>query len=69
MDNKFKTKTMLKGNIAASLLKVLWKTLYSVKYYDKSNMKVFTLSLLEHFRWGFIYFDKLHDNSVLPLLP
>ena len=38
--NKFKTKNMLKGNIAASLLKVLWKTLYSGKYYDKSNMNV-----------------------------
>ena len=40
------------GNIAATSLKFLWKNLYSVKCYDKSNMDVFTLSLWENFRLG-----------------
>ena len=35
----------------------LWKIL--VKCYDKSNMSVLTLSLLENLRWGLIYFDHL----------
>ena len=34
---------MLRGNIAVSSLKILWKKSYSVKCYDKSSMKVFTL--------------------------
>ena len=49
---------MLRGNIAAPLLKILWKNLNSVKCYDKSNMNVFTLSQWENFRWGLIYFDQ-----------
>ena len=36
---------MVRGNIAATSLKMLWKNLYSVKCYDKLNMNVFTLSL------------------------
>ena len=46
---------MLKRNIAASSLKILWKNLHSVKCYDISNMNVFTLSLC---LWGLIYFDQ-----------
>ena len=49
---------MLRGNIAATLLKILWKNLYSVKCYDKSNMNVFTLNLWEKFLLGLIYFDQ-----------
>ena len=49
---------MLRGNIAATLLKILLEDLFSVKGYDKSNMNVFTLSLWENFRWGLIYFDQ-----------
>ena len=49
---------MLRGNIAASSLKILWKNLNSVKCYDKSNINVFTLSQWENFRWGLIYFDQ-----------
>ena len=49
---------MVRGNIAATFLKMLWKNLYSVKYNDKLNMNVFTLSLWENFWWGLIYFDQ-----------
>ena len=49
---------MLRGNIAASSLKMLLKNLYSVKCYDKLNMNVLTLSLWENFWWGLIYFDQ-----------
>ena len=49
---------MVRGNIAATSLKMLWKNLYSVKCYDKLNMNVFTLSLWENFWWGLIYFDQ-----------
>ena len=54
--NKSETLHMLRGNIAATSLKMLWKDLYSV--YDESIMNVFTLSLLENFRTGLIYFDQ-----------
>ena len=56
--NKSETKRMVRGNISATSLKMLWKKLYSVKYYDKLNMNVFTLSLWENFWWGLIYFDQ-----------
>ena len=51
---------MVRGNIAATSLKMLWKNLYLVKCYDKSNMNVFTLSLWENFWWGLIYFDQFN---------
>ena len=38
---------MMRRNIAATSLKIVCKNLYSVKCYDKTNMKVFALSL-----WG-----------------
>ena len=53
---------MLRRNIDATSLKFLWKNLYSVKRYDKSNMTVFTLSLWENFRWGLIYFDQFSSK-------
>ena len=57
---------MLRGNIAATSLKMLLKNLYSVKCYDKLNMNVLTLSLWENFWWGLIYFDQLvRDNFVI----
>ena len=63
---------MLRRNIAATLLKILWKNLHSVKCYDKSNMNVFTLSQWENFRWGLIYFDQftidLHNYHPFTLL-
>ena len=49
---------MLRGNIAATLLKMLLKNLYSEKCYDKLNINVLTLSLWENFWWGLIYFDQ-----------
>ena len=49
---------MVRGNIAATSLKMLRKNLHSVKCYDKLNMNVFTLSLWETFWWGLIYFDQ-----------
>ena len=49
---------MLRGNIAATSLKMLLKNLYTVKCYDKLNMNVLTLSLWENFWWGLIYFDQ-----------
>ena len=49
---------MVRGNSAATSLKMIWKNLYSVKCYDKVNMNVFTLSLLGNFWWGLIYFDQ-----------
>ena len=45
------------AHVAATSLKTLRKNLYSVKFYDKSNMNVLTLSLSENFWWGLIYFD------------
>ena len=55
---------MLRGNIAATSLKILLKNLYSVKCYDKLNMNVLTLSLRENFRWGLIYFDQYIPHRV-----
>ena len=49
---------MVKGNIAATSLKMLWKNLYTVKCYDKLKMNVFTFSPWENFWWGLIYFDQ-----------
>ena len=49
---------MLIENIAATLLKIKWKNLYSVNCYDKSNMNVLTLSLWKQFWWGLIYFNQ-----------
>ena len=49
---------MLRGNIAATSLKIVLENLVSVKCYDKLNMKAFTLSLWENIRWGLIYFDQ-----------
>ena len=58
--NTSETEHILRVNIAANLLKNLWKNLYFklVKCYDKSNMNVFTLSLWENFWCGLIYFDQ-----------
>ena len=49
---------MWRRNFTASWLKILWKTLCSVKFYDKSNINVFTLSQWETFWWGVNYFDQ-----------
>ena len=57
--NKSETQGMVRGNIAATSLKLLWKNIYSVKCYDKLNMNVFTLSLWEKIWWGLIYFDQI----------
>ena len=59
--NKSEIKRMLRGNIAATSLKMLLINLYSVKCYDKLNMNVLTLSLWENFWWGLIYFDQYID--------
>ena len=60
---------MVRENIAATSLKMLWKNLYSVKCYDKLNMNVFTLSLWKNFWWGLIYFDQfifiLHVRTIV----
>ena len=56
---------MVRGNIAATSLKILWKNLYSVKCYDKLNMDVFTLSLWENIWWGLIYFDQFIKHTQL----
>ena len=52
---------MVRENIAATSLKMLWKNLYSVKCYDELNMNVFTLSLCKNFWWGLIYFDQFNS--------
>ena len=60
---------MFRETIAATSLKILWKNLYSVKCYDKSNTNVFTLSLWEIFQWGLIYFDQfLNKHFFISLL-
>ena len=46
---------MLKGNIAANLLTILWKNLYSVLGHNKSHINV---SIWESFQRGLIYFDQ-----------
>ena len=55
---------MLRGNIAATSLKMLLKNLYSVKCYDKLNINVLTLSLWENFWWGLIYFDQFTYKAI-----
>ena len=55
---------MVRGHIAATSLKMLWKNLYSIKCYDKLNMNVFTLSLWEIFWWGLIYFDQFTCHRI-----
>ena len=57
---------MLRWHIAATLLKILSKNIYSVKCYDKSKMNVFTSSLLENFPLGLIYFDQFTFACVIP---
>ena len=52
---------MLRGNIVATSLKILWNNLY-LKCYDNSTMNVITLSLWENFRRGLIYFDQFLYN-------
>ena len=60
---------MLRGNIAASSLKMLLKNLYSVKCNDELNMNVLTLSLWENFWWGLIYFDQfIYINGQCPII-
>ena len=56
------TKHVLRRNIAATSLKISCKSLYSVKRYDETNMKVFALSLWEKFSWGLTYFDEFYFN-------
>ena len=47
---KVKPRTsMLRGNIAATTLNVLWENLFSVKCNVKSNMNTFTLSIWRNF--------------------
>ena len=43
--DKSETWRMVRENIAATSLKMLWKNFLSVKCYDKLNMNVFTLNL------------------------
>ena len=50
--NKNETLHMLRGNIAATSLKILSENLFSVKCYDNTNMNVFTLSLWDNFQRG-----------------
>ena len=56
--NKSETWHMERVNIAAAWLKILWRNLYSVKFYDKSNINVFSLGLWEILGWGVNYFDQ-----------
>ena len=49
---KSETKHMLRGNIATTMLTILFDFFFSVKGYDKSNFNAFTLSIWEHFQWG-----------------
>ena len=58
--NNSEIKRMLRGNIAATSLKMLLKNLHSVKCFDKLNINVLTLSLWENFWWSFIYFDQIN---------
>ena len=48
----------LRRNIAATSLKILFKNLYSVKKYDKTNIMVFALRQREKCSWGLTYFDQ-----------
>ena len=59
---------MFRGNIAATSLKIILKNLVSVKFYDKSNMNAFTLSLWENIRWGLIYFDQFYFSVCIYVL-
>ena len=56
---------MLKRKNAATLLKILSKIFYSIKCYDKTNMNVFTLSLLENFSWVLTYLASLFSNYII----
>ena len=56
---------MLKRKNAATLLKILSKIFYSIKCYDKTNMNVFTLSLLGNFSWVLTYLASLFSNYII----
>ena len=56
---------MLKRKNAATLLKILSKIFYSIKCYDKTNMNVFTLSLLENFSWVLTYLASLFSKYII----
>ena len=53
---------MMRRNVAATSLKIVCKNLHSVKFYDKTNMNAFALSLCEKISWGLTYFGQF--NSV-----
>ena len=50
--NKSETWHMLRSDIAASSLNILWQNFDSVKRYDETNITIFALSLWEKYRWG-----------------
>ena len=52
---------MLRRSIAATLLKIVCKNFYLVKSYNKTNMKVFAVILLENFSCGLTYFDQFSN--------
>ena len=49
---------VMRGNIAATSLKISCTNLHSVKSYDETNLKVFALSLWKKFSWDLTYFDE-----------
>ena len=48
--NKYETLHMLRRDIAASSLKILYEYFISVKNFGKINLNIFTLSLWENYR-------------------
>ena len=49
---------MLKVNIAATLLAILWSNIISVLSHNESHINVSILRLWESFQRGLIYFDQ-----------
>ena len=61
---------MLRRDIAAYSLKILYENFNPLKSYGKTNMTVFVLSLWEKYRWGITSFNQFTYaiNLQLPFL-
>ena len=56
--NKCETWHMLRTDIAASSLEILYEAFNSVKSYCKTNLNIFVLILWEKYRWGLTSFGQ-----------
>ena len=58
LDGKFETEHMMKRDIAANSLKIVFKNLDSVKRYDKNKHEQFCFKSMGKFQLGLTYFGQ-----------